>query len=88
MDNKPKLWLYPNKFQTNPNHPVKTGTGEFSRQSLKDLVEALKKAPGDELKVRCAAWERTSKKGNPYTFITIELEQEKAPTQVDDDIPF
>ena len=89
QEQRPKLWLYPNKYATTPKHPGKTGNGEISKAALREFVDTLKTSPGDTVKLKCAAWERTSKKGNPYTFITIELDEgPKTPPAEDDNIPF
>ena len=92
-EEKANLWLYPNKYRQNERHPAKTGTGEIPSDVLTKLVERSKSEGGDKIAIQCAAWERVSKNGNPYLFITIETEPRKAATSLDpgmpeSDIPF
>ena len=87
MEEKGRLWLYENKYKQNDKHPVKTGPGEVPREVLKKIVEKIKATGEDSVKLRCACWERVSKKGNPYTFITFEVEEEKRGAAADD-VPF
>ena len=87
MENdKIKLWLYQNNYKKTDKQPVKTGTGEIPKAALKEFVEALKSSPGDTVKVECAGWERVSKNGNNYLFVTLHLPREKS--QQKGEIPF
>lgn len=94
MEEKSKLWLYDNQYKQADNHPGKTGTGEIPIRVLKQFVEKAKAAgikDDDSLKLRCASWERTSKNGNPYIFVTMEIDEKpKAaePPSGSDDIPW
>ena len=90
QEDKGRIWLYENKYARTDKHPVKTGPGEISRKVLKQLVDKVKETEGDSVKIQCAAWERVSKQGNPYTFITMELHEERdqRPQGGSDDIPF
>ena len=87
---KGRIWLYDNNYAKTDKHPIKTGPGEISRDVLKHLVDKIKDTKEDVVKIQCAAWERVSKKGNPYTFITIELHEDRGqnPQAGSDDIPF
>lgn len=77
QDEKGKLWLYPNKYKKSDKHPSKTGPVEISKLALRKIVEAAKETDEDVVKMRCASWERTSKQGNQYTFVTFEPEQRR-----------
>lgn len=70
--NKGKLFLYDNDYRKGDNHPVRTGTGEISKSFLKELIEIARETPGDLIEVQCASWERVSKKGKAYTFVSFE----------------
>lgn len=89
MEERGRLWLYDNSYKKTDKHPGKTGPGEIPRDVLKKLVEKIKATNEDTVKLRCASWERVSKKGNPYTFITFEIEEPKENGGGGgDDIPF
>jgi len=93
MDNrmdKGRVWLYENTYAKTEKHPVKTGPGEISREVLKKLVDKIKETGEDTVKIQCAAWDRVSKKGNPYTFVTMELAEDKenTPNGRAEEIPF
>ena len=88
MEEKGRLWLYDNQYKSTDKHPNKTGPGELSREALKKIVEKIKENGADTVKLRCASWERVSKKGNPYTFLTFEVEDDKYAKKDDNDIPF
>ena len=80
MDNrmdKGRVWLYDNNYAKTDKHPVKTGPGEISKEVLKSLVDKIKETGEDVVKIQCAAWDRVSKKGNPYTFITMEVAEDR-----------
>ena len=95
-EEKGRLWLYDNQYKTTDKHPIKTGPGEIPRSFLKKLVAKAKEDGGDGVKVQCAAWERISKQGNPYTFITIEpdekptkkVEEVEEIEEVDEELPW
>lgn len=74
---KGRVWLYVNNYAKTDKHPIKTGPGEISREVLKKLVDKIKSTGEDTVKIQCAAWDRVSKNGNPYTFVTIEVAEEK-----------
>ena len=69
---KGRLWLYENSYKQTDKHPVLTGRGEISKDVLKKLVDLIKASKDDVVPVQCAAWERVSKNGNAYTFVTLE----------------
>jgi len=70
-----RLFLYPNKYWKSEKHPVKTGPGEISRLALRRIIDHAKETGDDPIKLRVASWERTSKKGNDYTYITVEPDE-------------
>jgi len=83
------LWMFKND-KKNERQPDMTGPGRVNKNVLKGLVEAYKAhGDGENLKLRCAAWERTGKNGT-YIFVTIEpdLPREPERQKPDDDIPF
>lgn len=84
MENKDKmrLSLFDNNYATSDKHPSKTGMGEISKDQVREMVEAIKKGDLDNLPLTCASWDRTSKAGKDYMFITIEI---KKP---DGEVPF
>ena len=84
MENKDKmrLSLFDNQYATREKHPKKTGIGEISKAQVKEMVEAIKEGGLDSLPLSCAAWERTSKGGKEYIFVTVEI---KKP---DGEVPF
>ena len=90
QEDKGRVWLYENKYAKTEKHPIKTGPGEISKNVLRKLVEKGRESGDDVVKIQCAAWERVSKQGNPYTFVTIELHEERgqAPQAGSDEIPF
>mgnify|MGYP003628080337 CR=1 FL=1 len=67
-----RLFLYANKFATTEKHPTRTGPGEISRLALRRIVEAAKNSDDDPIDLRVASWDRTSKKGTNYVYVTIE----------------
>jgi len=94
-EEKVKLWLYDNSYKKAENHPDKTGTGEIPKEALfKIVMQARESKDPGAIKVRAAGWERTSKNGNPYLFVTIELDDgsgkndkpKRAPKE--DDLPW
>jgi len=87
-DDKGLLWLYPNQYKQNDKHPIKTGTGEIPKAVLRTLVNRSKETKDGTVKIQCAAWERVSKKGNPYIFVTLDPEERKPKDAVEDEIPF
>mgnify|MGYP001261404296 CR=1 FL=1 len=87
-EDKGRVWLYDNTYAKTDKHPIKTGPGEISKGVLKALVDRIKETGEDVVKIQCAAWDRVSKNGNPYTFITIEVEKDKAPNGRSEEIPF
>ena len=76
---KGRIWLYENNYAKTDKHPIKTGPGEISKDVLRKLVELTRQSGEDVVKIQCAAWERISKNGNPYTFVTIEPHEERKP---------
>ena len=84
------LWMFTNE-KKNDRQPDFTGPGRINKTVLKGLVEAYKEhGDGENLKLRCAAWERQGKNGS-YIFVTIEPDlprEEAPPKKADDEIPF
>lgn len=88
QNDRARLFLYPNKFAKTDRHPSKTGPGEISRLALRRIVEAAKNSDEDPIKLRVASWERTSKKGTNYTYVTVEPDEKVNKEEEDGDIPF
>ena len=84
-EDRVKLWMYKNDYATTDRHPTKTGKGEITKAALKDLVDAMKESGSDTLEIKCAGWERTSKKGTPYFFVTLELDKKSGEGE---EVPF
>jgi hypothetical protein len=87
MEDRLKLWLYKNDYATTDKHPVRTGTGEVSKDVIREMVEKIKAGKEDTIKLQCAAWENTSKSGTPYLFVTVEVGERKK-KEDGDSIPF
>tara|TARA_R100001244_G_scaffold64855_1_gene53801 strand:+ start:11688 stop:11945 length:258 start_codon:yes stop_codon:yes gene_type:complete len=85
MEDRLKLWMYKNDYATTDRHPSKTGKGEITKIVLKEMVDAMKESGSDTIEVKCAGWERVSKKGTPYFFVTIELDKKSSEEQ---EVPF
>ena len=97
--------IFPNTFKKEgTQQPDWTGTVDVSKELLKALVDIAKDlkdraSQGEQIdddnfiKLRCAGWDRTSKKGATYKYLTIEplRQQEEEPVEEesnDDDPPF
>ena len=94
--------LYPNKYKDAPNKPDITGELTLTKEILKQLVSQVKE--GKEAGLRLAIWERESKAGNPYKYVSFEpivpkqkqdngYQKKAAPApkveeDMNDDIPF
>tara|TARA_E500000305_G_scaffold38495_1_gene29521 strand:+ start:8043 stop:8330 length:288 start_codon:yes stop_codon:yes gene_type:complete len=87
QNDRARLFLYPNKFAKSDRHPALTGPGEISRVALRRIVDAAKNSEDDPIKLRVASWERTSKKGTKYTYVTVEPD-DKSYQKEDEDVPF
>tara|TARA_Y100000310_G_scaffold344451_1_gene457280 strand:- start:269 stop:559 length:291 start_codon:yes stop_codon:yes gene_type:complete len=89
-DDRALLWMF-NNDKSNDRQPDMTGPGRINKRVLKGLVDAYREhGDGENLKLRCAAWEKEGKNGS-YIFVTIEpdLPRENVPEKkVEDDIPF
>lgn len=85
-----RLFLYANKFATTEKHPNRTGPGEISRLALRRIVEAAKNSNDDPIDLRVASWDRTSKKGTNYVYVTVEPDNKYEEKNVDEEeeIPF
>ena len=83
------LWMFANEKE-NDRQPDFAGPGRIHKDVLKDFIDAYKKlGDGEKLELRCAAWLRESKKGKPYTFVTIEPARRPETIQPDDlEAPF
>lgn len=75
QNDRARLFLYKNKYWKNEKHPVKTGPGEISRVALRRIIDHAKETGEDPIKLRVASWERTSKAGNDYTYVTVEPDE-------------
>jgi hypothetical protein len=86
---KGRLWLYENKYAKTDRHPFLTGPGEISKVALRRIVDEAKGTNEDTVKLRCAAWKRTSKNGNDYTYVTFEPETPKpSQEEAEEEVPF
>jgi len=102
MEDKGRLWLFDNTYKKTDKHPIFTGSGEVSRDVLKRLVDHLKsEKPEDEIvRLQCAAWQKESRSGKSYVFVTFDIAQKREPNRqssestpdhernIDEDIPF
>ena len=86
-EEKGRLWLFENQYKKTDKHPVLTGNGEIHKDVLRKLVKQIKESGEETARCRGAAWERVSKRGDPYTFITIESDERKQ-KEPSDDVPF
>ena len=90
--------IFPNTFKKEgTQQPDWTGSIDVSKELLKALVDIAKElkdraSQGEEIdansfiKLRCAGWDRTSKKGAIYKYLTIEpLRQEENEDDDDED---
>ena len=70
------------------NHPDFQGKIELSKTLLKELVERAKR--NQDLSISLAMWDRTSKDGKVYKYVSIELPLIKEPEveAFEDEIPF
>jgi len=83
------LWLYKNDYRKGEKQPEKTGTGEIPKEVLRQFVDALKASPADVVKVECAGWNRTSKNGRDYLYITVNMPWKAPDADVkDEELPF
>jgi len=81
--------IFTNSYKKQPKHPDWTGTIELSKSILKELVERAK--ANQEISIRVAMWDRESKEGKTYKYVSVELPQlkeEQADDGFDDVIPF
>ena len=67
--------IYINNFKDKDTKPDWTGKVEFNRDLLKQLVNVVKE--GGDLEVRIALWDRTSKNGNDYKYLCMDLQESK-----------
>jgi|TARA_R100000479_G_scaffold158752_1_gene95784 hypothetical protein len=77
MIDKPKSTgsIFTNRFKEKETQPDWTGKVEFNRDLLKQLVNVVKE--GGDLEVRIALWDRTSKNGNDYKYLCMDLQESK-----------
>jgi|TARA_R100001530_G_scaffold17094_2_gene14865 hypothetical protein len=81
--------IFTNSYKKQPKHPDWTGTIELSKSILKELVERAK--ANQDISIRVAMWDRESKEGKTYKYVSVELPQlkeEQADDGFDDEIPF
>ena len=72
QSSKGTLSLFHNDHKKQENHPDRTGIGEFPKALLKELIAVAKETPGDTIPVQCAGWDRTSKAGKDYIYVSFE----------------
>lgn len=62
--------IFPNKYKDAPNKPDYTGELVITKEILKQLITQVKE--GKEAGLRLALWDRESKAGNPYKYVSFE----------------
>ena len=80
--------IFANSYKKIPKHPDWTGTIELSKTLLKALVERAK--ANQEISISLAMWDRQSKDGKTYKYVSVELPEikEEEVDPFDDDVPF
>ena len=80
--------VFANTYKKQPKHPDFTGKIELSTSLLKALVERAK--ANQDLSISMAMWDRVSKDGKVYKYVSIELPEikEEEVEVFDDEIPF
>ncbi len=80
--------VFANTYKKQPKHPDFTGEIELSKSLLKALVERAK--ANQDLSISMAMWDRVSKDGKVYKYVSIELPEikEEEVEVFDDEIPF
>jgi|TARA_R110000796_G_scaffold90631_4_gene194547 hypothetical protein len=80
--------VFENSYKKQPKHPDHTGKIELSKTMLKALVERAKK--NQDITISMAMWDRQSKEGKNYKYVSIELPEIKEPEveAFEDEIPF
>ena len=80
--------VFANTYKKHPKHPDFTGKIELSKTILKALVERAK--ANQDLSISMAMWDRVSKDGKVYKYVSIELPEikEEEVEVFDDEIPF
>jgi len=80
--------VFANTYKKQPKHPDFTGKIELSKTILKALVERAK--ANQDLSISMAMWDRVSKDGKVYKYVSIELPEikEEEVEIFDDEIPF
>lgn len=85
-------WLFPNDKKETDKQPDRLGHGEVRLGMIKKLYEEaskLDKDPESFVKISIAAWDKVSvNSGNPYMFVTLEVDDRRRPAERDDDVPF
>jgi|TARA_R110000744_G_scaffold53396_2_gene114055 hypothetical protein len=80
--------VFANTYKKQPKHPDFTGKIELSKTILKALVERAK--ANQDISISMAMWDRVSKDGKVYKYVSIELPEikEEEVDPFDDEIPF
>ena len=80
--------VFANTYKKANNHPDFTGKIELSKTLLKELVERAK--ANQDISVSVAMWDRTSKDGKVYKYVSVELPEikEEEVEVFEDEIPF
>ena len=80
--------IFENSYKKIPKHPDWTGTIELSKTLLKALVERAK--ANQEIAISLAMWDRQSKEGKTYKYVSVELPEikEEEVDPFDDEVPF
>ena len=87
IEDKGRLWLFDNTYKKTDKHPIYTGSGEISREVLKRLVNHLNtEKPEDGIvRLQCAAWQKESRGGKSYVFVTFDFAQKREPNRQEPD---
>ena len=80
--------VFLNSYKKMKKHPDFTGKIELSKTLLKALVERAKS--NQEIAISVAMWDRQSKDGKTYKYVSVELPEikEEEVDPFDDDVPF
>jgi len=62
--------IFPNRYKDAPNKPDYTGELVITKEILKQLVTQVKE--GKEAGLRLAVWDRESRAGNPFKYVSFE----------------
>lgn len=82
--------LFNNNRKEKDSHPDFTGAATVSKENLVEIVKALQS--NNEVPLKLAGWTKTSKNGNKYISLSIELDTYKlnksSNSGSDQEVPF